>query len=159
MLETFHLRHLKRSLLVVSPPEEVFDYFSRVQNLGQVIPPWLQCRILSPDTRELQKGSQIHYSLKLNGIPFQWVSEVTNWDPPHTFSDKQIKGPLHHWEHQHNFSSSGRGTIIEDSICFAVPGFFLETIVYHLFVKNQLNRIFDFREQRFREIFGWEESE
>ncbi|MFC2158323.1 SRPBCC family protein [Acidobacteriota bacterium] len=158
MLETYHFREIKRSQWVSEPIAGVFEFFSQAQNLNQITPPWLNFRTLTLDIQQLREGSRIDYSLKLNGFPFKWTSEITEWDPPQAFTDKQIKGPFHYWEHRHSFKQRDGGTEVADSVCFAVPGFFLESIIYHLFVRNQVERIFNFRENRIRQIFGGEET-
>ena len=156
MLEPLHVRRLERSLWVPAPIDEVFGFFSQTGNLDRITPPWLDFRILYPDFQDLRKGSRIDYLLRLYGIPFKWVSEITEWDPPHGFTDRQIKGPYHYWDHRHTFTARDGGTTVQDSVRFAVPGFFLEPIVFHLFVRTQLRRIFDFREEQILRIFGGE---
>ena len=73
--------------------EEVFDFFSKAENLDKITPPILGFRIITPLPVEMKKGTLIDYKIKLNGIPFNWRTEITKWDPPNCFEDTQLKGP------------------------------------------------------------------
>jgi ligand-binding SRPBCC domain-containing protein len=48
------------------------------------------------------------------GIPLRWRSEITEWEPPYRFVDKQIQGPCKVWHHEHIFAVRGAKTVCED---------------------------------------------
>jgi len=148
------VRTLSREIIVPAPLEEVFEFFSKAQNLEKLTPPSLRFEILTPMPIELMQGSLIEYRLRLFGIPFRWLTEITVWEPGVRFVDIQRKGPYLLWEHEHSFlPADGGGTVVRDNLRYAVPGWFLEPMISRLFVQRQVERIFDFRGQQVRSIF------
>lgn len=147
-------RFLYRSILLKSTLEEVFDFFSKAENLDALTPPNLKFKILTPLPIKMQAGTLIDYSIKLFGVPFQWQTEIAQWKPQEEFIDQQIKGPYSKWIHTHSFEETHQGVIMKDKVEFASPGWILEPILHHLFIKNTLEQIFDYRNEQCRKIFG-----
>jgi hypothetical protein len=135
------------------PLEEVFDFFSRAENLQQLTPPWLNFRFLQlPD--KMQAGALIQYALNVRGIPIRWTTQITEWNPPHSFVDIQLKGPYALWKHEHTFAAEREGTRIKDKVTYALPFGFLGALVHWAFVKKDLHTMFAYRRQRVEEIFS-----
>jgi len=153
MLNPLPIRKLKRTILIPAPIERVFDFFSLADNLNLIIPPWLKFQILTPGPIRMELNTVIDFALKIYGIPVQWRSEITEWHPPGSFTDKQIKGPYAIWEHKHSFFAKDNGTIMEDTVIYSVPGFIFEPVVNVLMVGWRLKKIFDFREEKILELF------
>src|SRR5580704_401192 len=78
---------------VPRPIEEVFEFYSRAENLETITPPWLHFRILKIDPTPIQKGTLIKYSLRWRVFPIRWTTEIVEWKPPHRFVDMQLRGP------------------------------------------------------------------
>ncbi len=57
----------------------------------------------------MAEGVLIDYSLKIHGMPLQWKSEITVWDPPCCFVDEQRRGPYRFWLHEHRFVAKDGG--------------------------------------------------
>jgi ligand-binding SRPBCC domain-containing protein len=140
---------LTREQFVPLDTETVFAFFADAHNLERLTPPWLQFRILTPGPIVLEAGSTIDYALKLHGMPVRWRSEIICWQPPHRFIDEQRKGPYRRWVHTHTFVPMGDGTLVTDDVEFAVTG---PELVTRLFVRPDLERIFDYRS---RELNAW----
>ena len=130
---------------------DIFAFFADARNLEVLTPGWLKFRILTPGPIEMRTGALIRYRLKLRGIPISWLTEITAWEPPHRFVDEQRRGPYRLWIHEHRFQEKDDGTLMTDSLRYAVPGGIL---VDRLFVRRDVERIFAFREARMRELFG-----
>ena len=141
---------LERSTILPYPIERVFDFFSEAENLESLTPPWLSFRILTPRPIHMCEGALIDYQLRLRGIPLGWRSEITVWEPPHRFVDEQRRGPYRLWAHEHRFTEVDGGTKVEDRVKYAVLG---GSLVARLFVAPDVRRIFDYRQQRLRELF------
>jgi len=135
------------------PLREVFPFFANAENLNAVTPPWLKFEILTPLPIEMKVGIIVDYQIHLHGIPIRWRSKITEWDPPRKFTDVQIKGPYCFWMHEHFFIAEGDQTRMIDRVEYAVPGWLFAPLIHSLFVKRDLAKIFQYREQRFLEIF------
>lgn len=136
------------------PQEEVFEFFSRAENLQELTPPWLHFRILGVAPEPVQKGSLIHYGLRWRVFPIHWTTEIVEWDPPHKFVDVQLKGPYRRWHHEHRFIREVNGTRILDEVHYELPFGLLGKIVYELKVRRDVATIFEFRKQAIERRFG-----
>jgi ligand-binding SRPBCC domain-containing protein len=153
MLNVLKIYELRRKVSLPAPVEDVFTFFSDAENLNLITPPWLYFKILTPLPIKMEKNAIIDYSIKLVSLKLIWKTEIIEWEPPHRFLDRQIKGPYRVWEHTHLFERHQGGTRMTDIVRYAVPGFVLAPLVHFLFVKPRLTKIFDFREQRMRALF------
>lgn len=143
---------LTSSLRVPRGREEAFAFFSDAHNLERITPGFLKFRVLTPAPIELREGVLIDYALRVRGVPLRWRSEITVWDPPHRFVDRQVRGPYRRWVHEHRFVRlDGGDTLVEDRVEYAVPG---GRLVHALFVKRDVQAIFAYRTAVLREIFS-----
>lgn len=139
---------------VTRPLAEVFNFFSRAENLEELTPPWLNFKILKAEPQPVQQGTVIHYSLRFHGIPLRWTSEIVEWEPPHCFVDLQLRGPYKLWRHEHRFEARDGGTLISDTINLSLPFGFLGQIAYKVKVQSDVQEIFTFRKEKIRALFG-----
>jgi ligand-binding SRPBCC domain-containing protein len=139
---------LHRELWVPHPLSTVFDFFSRAENLEHLTPPWMRFWILTPLPIVMKPGATIAYALRVKGIPLRWLTEIERWNPPHEFVDVQARGPYRLWRHTHRFSEVGGGTLIADTVDYALPFGLLGRLVHRLQVARDLEQIFDYRAQQ-----------
>ena len=145
---------LIRNIVIKKNIEQLFDFFSKAENLNSITPPLLGFKIITPLPVEMKKGTIIDYKIKLNGIPFSWRTEITKWDPPFLFEDTQIKGPYKLWIHEHRFDEKEGMTIMTDTVRYLSPGGIFEFIPHNLMVKKKVEFIFDYREKVLNELFA-----
>ncbi|MFY9648200.1 MAG: SRPBCC family protein [Terriglobales bacterium] len=139
---------------VPRPLNEVFDFFSKAENLQQLTPPWLHFRILSVDPAPVRKGTLIRYSLRWRIFPIRWKTEILEWEPPQRFVDLQLKGPYKLWHHEHRFIAEGGGTRITDEVQYELPFGILGSIAHTLKVKRDVETIFAYRTEVVNRLFG-----
>ena len=148
---------LQRQQLIPASRAEVFEFFSRPENLASLTPSGLGFDILTPSPIAMKQGTLIDYTIRVASIPVRWTTLITNFSSLAEFVDVQLKGPYSFWHHTHEFSEVDGGTQMTDTVRYAMPFGILGSIVRALFVRRQLETIFDFREQRLKEIFPLEE--
>jgi len=136
--------------------DTIFEFFSDARNLERITPPWLSFNVVTPQPIELKVGTRIDYKLRVRGVPIRWQSEITAWEPPIYFVDEQRKGPYRIWIHEHRFEERPGGVLAIDSVEYAVPG---GALVHALFVKRDVERIFQFCKEILEEIFAQGEPE
>jgi ligand-binding SRPBCC domain-containing protein len=136
---------LERTQRVPLNLEETFAFYSAVDNLERITPPWLHFRILDPRPQTLSAGTHLLYSLVLHRFPIRWITEIGDWEPPHRFVDFQVRGPYALWEHTHTFEAVEGGTLLRDRIRYAIPYGPLGSMAHAAFVRRDLRRIFDYR--------------
>jgi len=143
---------LKRELTIDLPRSQVFDFFSKAENLEKITPPDLGFHIVTPQPIEMGEGSLIEYRISLHGIPMSWKTLISKWDPPNEFVDEQLSGPYKQWIHRHTFIElDPNTTLIEDEVRYRLP-FEPFGDIAQFFVERQLKNIFDFREKTVNEL-------
>jgi ligand-binding SRPBCC domain-containing protein len=145
---------LRREQWVPRPVEEIFAFFSDTHNLQELTPPWLRFRILTPAGERIREGSEIRYTLRVHGMPVFWMTEIRSWNPPYRFTDVQRKGPYRLWHHTHHFETKGGGTGMRDVVRYRLPLGALGLIAHRLFVKTDVEKIFDYRYAMIEAQFG-----
>lgn len=141
---------LQTELWLPQPLERVFSFFAEPHNLERITPPWLKFEILTRRETTLEKGTLLDYRLRLRGIPMSWQSEISAWEPPYRFVDRQTKGPYSLWVHEHTFTEKKGGTTIRDRVEYAVPG---GRLIHKWLVAPDLERIFRYRRRILGEMF------
>lgn len=147
-MQTFEFHRQTR---LTRPLETVFAFFADARNLEDITPPWLRFAILTPRPIEMRVGTLIDYRLRVHGLPLRWRSRITEWDPPHAFTDEQLRGPYRLWVHRHSFKEHGRQTLMADDITYAVLG---GRWIDRWFVRRDVERIFAYREHAIGQRFG-----
>lgn len=142
---------LETELRLPLPPDELFPFFSDARNLERLTPPLLRFRVVTPEPIELRAGTRIDYRLTVRGVPLRWKSEITAWEPPHRFVDEQLRGPYKTWIHEHTFVADGGGTLAIDRVRYDHFG---GRLINRWIVAPDLRRIFAYRQQMLRELFG-----
>lgn len=131
--------------------EEVFAFFYDVGNMQRITPCEIDFRVMTPLPMEMKKGAIVDYRLRLFGVPFNWRSEITHWEPPRKFVDEEVFGPYKMWVHTHNFWSHGEGAVVEDEILYRLPLPPFGEIAYPL-VWAELKRIMRYRRRMVRKL-------
>lgn len=147
------VHHLRTRFEIGRPIAETFAFFAQAENLERITPPELGFRILTPGPIVIETGTLIDYELKLFGVPFRWRTEIASWTPPHTFIDRQLKGPYRTWVHTHRFESTPTGTLISDEVAYELPLSPLGDVAFPI-VRLQLARIFAHREKAVRRLLA-----
>ncbi len=142
---TLRVHRLERRQRLSRPADEVFAFFARAHNLEEITPSWLHFQVHGTQPGEMGEGTLIHYRLRLHGVPLRWTSRIEEWDPGRSFVDRQVHGPYRLWHHRHTFAGDGDGTVVADEVHYALPLGRLGELVHPLFVKPDLERIFDYR--------------
>jgi len=139
------VHRLEREQILGHPHDEVFDFFAQARNLERITPLWLSFTVLTPEPIDMRAGTLIDYRLRVHGIPLRWTSRIEEWEPGRVFVDRQIRGPYALWHHRHTFVAAAAGTIVRDQVDYALPLGRLGDVAHPLFVRRDLERIFDHR--------------
>jgi ligand-binding SRPBCC domain-containing protein len=145
---------LKREQLVRRPRPEVFAFFADAANLQRLTPPTLRFSIRTPLPIVMRPGATIDYRLSLFGAPFRWRTVIEVFEPESRFVDVQASGPYALWRHLHEFAEVPGGTSIRDRVEYELPFGPLGTLAHALFVRRQLEHIFDYRRRIIDGVFA-----
>lgn len=131
-----------------------FSYFADASNLDAVTPSCLAFNIVTPEPNEIKTGALIDDRLKVRGLPLRWRTLIREWEPPDRFVDEQLRGPYRPWIHEHIFQAKEGGTLARDVVGYAVR---FDFIALPLFVRRDIEKIFNFRQKALKEKFGSKE--
>lgn len=144
---------LERSQIVPRPRREVFAFFADAANLERLTPSFLGFQILTPLPIAMRAGALIDYRIRLHGLPMMWRTRIDAFEPDSSFVDVQLKGPYSHWRHTHTFRDVSGGTEVGDHVEYQLPLGPLGRVAHRLFVKRQLQTIFDYRAATLSDLF------
>lgn len=144
---------LQREMIVRRPVQEVFEFFSRPENLVRITPPWLGFRILTPSPVVMKPGALIEYTIQVLGVRWRWQTVISAYRPPCMFVDEQLRGPYALWRHTHTFTETDGGTLIRDSVEYGMPFGLPGRLVRFLSVRRKLDTIFAYRAEVIAGIF------
>ncbi len=136
--------------------DEAWDFFSSPANLQKITPEKLGFKIVSKHHGEKMYAGQIieYYVKPLFGIPLYWMTEITHVADKKYFIDEQRFGPYSMWHHQHHFKETPEGIEMTDIVHYKLPFGILGELAHTLFVKKQLQGIFDYRFKVVEDLWG-----
>jgi ligand-binding SRPBCC domain-containing protein len=140
---------LHKTQFVSASSKEVWDFISSPKNLKVITPEFMGFEITSKDLPEkMYPGMIISYTVKpLMGIKMIWVTEITHIEEMNYFIDEQRIGPYFLWHHQHFIEPNGEGVLMTDIVTYSPPFGFLGAIANRLFIRKQLDTIFNYRSE------------
>lgn len=104
---------------------------------------------------KIYAGQIIMYTVRpLLNIQLFWMTEITHVEPGAFFVDEQRIGPYRLWHHQHRFRAIPGGTEMTDLVHYQLPLGPLGTLAHRLFVRRQLEGIFEYRRTALEKVFG-----
>lgn len=151
---------LYRKQIINTDINTAWNFFSSPHNLKEITPPKLNLKVTSNSdltikNPEIYPGMIITYQVTpLLNIKINWMTEITNVRAPYFFSDQQLHGPYKVWNHEHHFTEVENGILIEDLVNYALPFEPFSLPVNTLFVRKELEKIFDFRKRILVEQFN-----
>nr|MBK9651603.1 SRPBCC family protein [Bacteroidota bacterium] len=134
----------------------IWDFISSPVNLKEITPPHMGFIVTSNTGAEkMYPGMIITYKVSpLLGIKLDWMTEITQVKEHEYFVDEQRIGPYTLWHHQHKIVAIEGGVLMTDIVTYQPPLGFMGAIANTLFIKKQLQQIFDFRTIAVEKKFG-----
>lgn len=149
------LNVFKRTQILPINKDIAWSFFSNPKNLSTITPPKMGFNILSDLPEIVYRGLIIQYKVSpLLGIKMNWVTEITQAEPPHFFIDEQRFGPYKFWHHQHIFNEHPNGVEMVDIVHYLLPFGFLGNLFGKRFVEREIEKIFEYRKSILNKIFG-----
>ncbi len=145
---------LRSRLLAPLPITQTFRVFQDPRNLGRITPPSLGFQIASNTDIEMRTGAEIDYTIRWLGLPLRWKTLISAYDPPHSFTDEQLRGPYTLWRHVHSFEETAGGTVVSDCVDYRLPFGPLGAVAHRMVVARQLRAIFTFRQRAMDDLLG-----
>jgi len=135
---------------------EIWSFISSPENLKEITPEKMSFTVTSNNgTEKMYPGMIISYKVSpLLGIKLNWLTEITHVKDKEYFVDEQRIGPYSIWHHQHKIEPIEGGVLMTDIVTYQPPMGILGAIANSLFIKKQLQDIFDYRTIALEKRFG-----
>lgn len=135
--------------------DSVWSFIATPNNLAKITPNHLGFKILNPEpVNEMYPGLIIAYRVKpVLGIPVTWVTEITHVKDGEYFVDEQRVGPYAMWHHEHHLTPKDGGVLMTDIVSYLPPFGPFGRLANGLFIRSQIQRIFDYRKTAIDEFF------
>lgn len=128
--------------------EDVFDLVSRPEGIRKISPPDMGLYFTnSPEQYAL--GARIEFKVQAMGLVREIAHEITAFNAPRSFVEKQVSGPFQEWVHEHVCEpKEGGGAIVIDRIQFLPPGGVAGMIMTASRILENLEAGFDYRHEQ-----------
>ena len=129
--------------------DEIWNFICNPKNLKEITPEYMGFDITTKDLSDVMyPGMIISYKVSpILNLKMTWVTEITHVQEKVFFVDEQRKGPYKMWHHEHTIIPTDDGVIMKDLITYEPPLGFFGAIANSLFIKKQLEGIFDHRKR------------
>lgn len=146
---------LLREQIIPADLDQVWRFFATPRNLDELTPPDLRFRILTEVPAEMYPGLLIEYRISpLPGVWLRWLTEIRHIRPHACFVDEQRIGPYRLWYHEHHFEAVPGGVRMIDRVTYEVGWGPFGWLAERLWVRRQLEHIFDYRARRVAAVFA-----
>lgn len=146
---------LKRTQFIHADLQTCWDYFSSPVNLRVITPNYVDFKVHTTVPETLYEGLIIRYTIRpILGVPLNWISEIKTIREGNYFIDEQRRGPYGMWHHEHHFKEVEGGVEMTDLIAYCMPFGFIGRFFHWLFIRKQLESIFDYRFRKVEELFN-----
>jgi ligand-binding SRPBCC domain-containing protein len=146
---------LLREQVIPAELPRVWEFFATPRNLDALTPPELKFEILSPLPDRMYAGQLIDYRISpLPGVWLGWRTEIRHVREVVCFVDEQRSGPYRFWYHEHHFEAVAGGVRMTDRVTYEVGWGPFGWLAERLWVRGQLERIFDYRARKVAALFA-----
>ncbi|MGF1572196.1 MAG: SRPBCC family protein [Sumerlaeia bacterium] len=151
-------RTLEDSVVVYTSPQVLWNYYTDLNNLTEMMLPQLRMKVVKAEL-PMKLGSRIRFKIQPKAMPFPiyWDAQISTFDAPHRFVDKQIKGPFSRWIHEHRFEVVGENkTRVVDTLEMDGMSGLLATLGESFLLGSKLQSLFEHRRMVLDRKFGVE---
>ena len=135
--------------------KSVWDFASSPKNLKKITPDYMLFNITSDNQEKMYPGMIISYHVApILGIKLNWVTEITHVVENKFFVDEQRVGPYTLWHHQHFFEVEESQVKMTDIITYKPPFGYIGRIANSLFIRKQIQAIFQYRKIKMDQLFN-----
>ncbi|ASS50112.1 MAG: hypothetical protein A3D31_11120 [Candidatus Fluviicola riflensis] len=149
------MHQLKREQLVKTDLQTCWNFFASPKSLKLITPENMKIRVLTEQPDTIYEGLTISYKISpVLGIPLNWTTEIKTVKVNVLFVDEQLNGPYKIWRHEHHFKAVEGGVLVTDIVSYKLPLGFLGKFAHWLFVRKQLETVFEYRFKKVESLFN-----
>jgi ligand-binding SRPBCC domain-containing protein len=130
--------------------EQMWAFHDAPNAFTTLTPPPIFVQMHRNERTSLTSG-EVEFTLWFGPLPVRWTARHEPGPTPTSFIDRQVKGPMDYWEHQHIMQEVPGGVELIDRITLGYPKAFPRSLFTHLlFGALPLRILFVYRHLRTR---------
>lgn len=139
-------------IFIDRPPQAVFDFHINPRNLARLSPE--EAREEAETDAEIPTGvgSRLQFRARRGPVPRRMEVEMTEWNPPHGFAERQVSGPFASWTHKRRFAPFQAGTLMTDTLEYEPIAGPLGVLADKLFLAKNLDTLFAHRHKEAKRL-------
>ncbi len=141
------------SVELTCSPDVAFEFLAQPENI-RLITSSAMMLVFDAAPQRLSLGARMEFRVQAQGVVRSAVHDVTEWDSPRRFVERQVSGPLGTWEHEHLFEATETGVRVTDRITFSPPSGMLGLLVNERKIRESLEDGFGHRHHELEKRFG-----
>ena len=143
----------ERSVRLEAGPGEVYAFHEDPRNITRISPPSLlvekvECSVPAAP------GGRFRLRIRQFGVPMEWVGVWEEAVAPERLVDGAVSSPFRHWRHRHLFRADGDGTVMTDSVEYALPWGLLGRLLDRTVMRLVFTAMFAARHRATRDYFA-----
>src|SRR6185503_6795275 len=142
----------EKTSVIKATRADLYRFFLDPGNLAKFSPEDFQVTELNAAV-PLTESAEFSLKAKIGGVKFVWQGRVLVLDPPKRIVDEQVRGPFKQFVHTHQFREIGSHTFLIDAIEYQPRFGPLAALVDKYVIRPRLQRLFDYRHERLKELF------
>ncbi len=147
------MANFEASVELACSPETAFEFLAQPENI-RLITPSSMMLVFDAAPPRLSLGARMAFRVQAYGVVQSAVHDITEWDSPRKFVERQVSGPLGAWEHEHLFQPTATGVLVMDRIVFVPPSGLLGLLVNERKIRESLEDGFGHRHYELEKRFG-----
>ena len=148
------IHQIHREQVIDTDISTAWEFICSPKNLDAITPDDMSFEIVTDVPDKMYNGLLIEYRV---GIPIlgrqTWLTELKHITPGRSFVDEQRIGPYKFWSHYHEITVVPGGVRFVDRVNYVLPCGPFGAIAQCLYVKRQLQHVFDYRATAMRKHF------
>ncbi len=142
------------SIEIECTQQAAFEFLIQPENIRRISPPEMGL-VFTDAPAKFAPGSQFAFKVQGYGQVQEMLYEVAHFEEPSRFTERQIKGPLRHWLHEHLVESVKHDTVrITDRIEFEPPGGIVGFLITESKLLESLDDGFDYRHRQMQKLLS-----
>ncbi len=148
------MANFEASVELTGTPEQIFDFLIDTENILKISPPDTGLSFTKkPD--KIHQGAILEFRIQGFGQVQEGTHEITVFEAPTLYTEKQISGPLKHYIHEHHVVPSGDNQVtVIDRLEFEPPGGLLGFLITESKLLDLFDEGFFHRHNALKEIFS-----
>ncbi len=143
---------IETRIVVAAPVEVVFDLCRSVELHVDSTGKSREVAVAGRTSGLLGLGDEVTWEATHLGIRQRLTSRITAFDRPRRFRDTMVSGAFARFDHDHVFTPTEAGTLMEDRFDFASPFGRLGRLADHLFLASYMRRFLLARVEAIRRV-------